>query len=121
MMSFIDLRAGAGVAGGVPPDLPVHIVQCVENWWVRGDTLLAVPTRSLKSMNDPLIYTKLATLCLLGCDTVGWYLVTRLYGVTCQKSVVFIVSAISGVECLLRKCIGKCWVSLAAQKCKFYV
>lgn len=48
-------------------------------------------------------------------------MLTRLHGVTCQKSVVFTVSAIPGVECLVRKCIGKCWVSLAAQKCKFYV
>ena len=63
------------MANSVPPHLPVRIVQCVENWWVRVDTLLAMPTQSLKSMNYLLIYTKLATLCLLGCDTVGWYLV----------------------------------------------
>jgi hypothetical protein len=63
------------VANSVPLHLPVHIVQCVENWWVWGDTLLAMPTQSLKSMNGLLMYTELATLCLLGCDTVGWYLV----------------------------------------------
>lgn len=58
-----------------PSRLPVRIVRRVENWWVRGDTPLATATQSLKSMNDLLIYTELATLCLLGCDTVGWYLV----------------------------------------------
>lgn len=66
-----------GVANSVPPHLPVHIVQCVENWWVRTDTLVSHAHPELKVMNDVLnIYTELATLCLLGCDTVGWYLVS---------------------------------------------
>ena len=112
------------MANSVPAHLPVHIVQCIENWWVRGDTLLAMPAQSLKSMNGLLIYIQNLQPCVFWDVTplAGTLCcVTRLHGVTRQKSVVFIVSATSTVECLLRKCIRKCWVTLAAQKCTFYV
>jgi len=52
------------MADSVPPHLPVYVVQCVENWWVRGDTLLAMPTQRLKSMERSVNIRK-------GCNPVS--------------------------------------------------